>query len=154
MLQLTGDVRLELRQVEVVSNVLDNGCCSVCAVTNRQVSKGEVERPSLATPQTGRGCAPHEACEETNPIQVEGEVVRPPQREDSECLGFVLAVDWVAKLRDIIVLESMGDLLLVGVLSLKYPGCLSSVRRVVVKVCHIIQRSRRRVHGTLLGHSS
>ena len=77
--------------------------------------------------ETWRGSSPHEASEESNPVEVETEVVRVSQGEDSEGLGFVLAVNWVAKLGDIFVLEGVCDLLLGAVVALKGCSCLSSM---------------------------
>ena len=63
--------------------------------------------------------APHKYGEEGDPVEVEGQVVRPCKGEKPQCLGFVLAVNGVSKLWDGVVLKSMGELLLVGVLALQ-----------------------------------
>lgn len=82
--------------------------------------------------------APHEHGEEGDPVEVKGEVVWPCEGEEPEGLGLVFAVNGVAKLWDSVVLKSMRDLLLVGVLALQssHNTTLGGVGRIVVKVGH------------------
>ena len=115
-------------------------------------ARSRVELQSQETFEAARGCSPHEAGKESNPVEVETEIVRHSKRENSEGLGFVLAVHWIAELWYSIILEGVGDLLLTGVLALEDPSCLCGVSRVVSKVCHGV-RQPIKFRGGLLGHS-